>query len=119
MKRLLSILAVIFFLAILFVFILPPIQKFFGLSDQATHWLSGAIGVPLAWLALYGVPSFSWLSGVPRKLLIFRFIGILIAVIGGILVFGNRTGLFLTFPFAGTVALIIGVFIFYFAGKVE
>lgn len=119
MKRLAKILAVIFTMGILFFFILPPIQEFFGLAEQTMLWVAAAIGVPLAWLALYGMPSFSWLSSVPTKLLLYRLLGVLISIGGSILFIGNRSGQLLTFPFAGTIVVLIGVFIFYFLGKVD
>jgi glucose uptake protein GlcU len=65
------------------------------------------------------MPSLSWLSGVPTKLLIFRVLGVLISIVGGILVIGNRSGQILTFPFAGTIVVVVGVLVFYFLGKVD
>lgn len=45
-----------------------------------------------------------------------RIIGAMIVVVGGGLVIGNRSGQYLTFPYAGSIVVIIGFLIIGFKG---
>jgi hypothetical protein len=119
MKRLLKILALIFLMGFAFAFLLPPIQELTGLPEKAMPWVFLGIFSPIAWVVVNGIPSFAWISGTSKRKIIFRVIGVFISIVGGVLIFGNRTGLLVTFPFAGFVVLIIGVAIYVTLGDAK
>lgn len=57
------------------------------------------------------------LTPVPASVWVWRIIGAIVAIVGGGLAIGNRSGQFLTFPYAGSIVLIIGALIIGFKGN--
>lgn len=124
MKKIINILLLIFglIIAVIGFFIADHYSPSLGLSGlpKTIFLFAGALpGIALLLIFDGGYQkNLHWLlKPVPASVWVWRVIGAIVAIAGGGLVIGNRTGQFLTFPYAGSIVMVIGVLIVSFKGN--
>lgn len=65
------------------------LQKKLDISNNTVCWTFITTGLPIIWVLLEGMPNLSWLnsksSGVPRKFIFMRILGVFVMYLGAIL----------------------------------